>query len=60
MTRSQPTPAAYEIDRIEQSQSIVVKHIEDKSSAQPLLWGLVSYVTLLPVMISALLFIQLF
>ena len=46
--------ATYEIDRLDESQAIVIRHIEDESNGQPLLWGLVSYVALMPVLFGAL------
>ena len=46
--------ALYEIDRLDESQSIVVKHIEDESNGQPLFWGLVSYLALMPVLFGAM------
>ncbi|MFG0313054.1 MAG: hypothetical protein ACF8LL_02545 [Phycisphaerales bacterium] len=44
----------YEIDRLDESQAIVVKHIEDESNGQPLFWGLVTYIALLPALFGAL------
>ncbi|MHA7813025.1 MAG: hypothetical protein ACX94C_06500 [Phycisphaerales bacterium] len=46
--------ATYEIDRLDESQAIVIRHIEDESNGQPLFWGLVSYVALMPVLFGAL------
>ncbi len=54
MTRFQINGANYEIDRQDESHAIVVKHIEDESNGQSLLWGLVSYVALLPALFGAM------
>lgn len=50
--------AGYEIDRLEDSQAIVVKHIEDHSNGQSLFWGLVSYVILLPAVFAAMIIVS--
>lgn len=44
----------YEIDRIEVSQPIVVRHIEDRSNGYALVWGFASYILLLPVLFGAM------
>lgn len=49
----------YEIDRLDESQAIVVKHIEDESNGQPLFWGLVTYIALLPALFGALMLMSL-
>jgi hypothetical protein len=54
MTHNTPTAHAYEIDRLSESQPIVVRHIEDQSSGLPLFIGLASYVALLPVLFTAM------
>ncbi|HCT44457.1 MAG: hypothetical protein CMJ35_02095 [Phycisphaerae bacterium] len=54
MTRNQNTAASYEIDRLDESQAIVVKHIEDHSSGMPLIMGFAAYGLLLPVFFVAM------
>lgn len=54
MTHTTPTAHAYEIDRLNESQPIVVRHIEDQSCGLPLFLGLASYVALLPVFFTAM------
>lgn len=54
MTRNTNTPIAYEIDRLDESQPIVIQHVEDQSNGQSLLWGFVSYVALLPALFGAM------
>jgi len=49
MTSLQSNTNGYEVDRNEQSQAIVVKHVEDHSSGTPLLMGFIAYILLLPV-----------
>jgi len=46
----------YEIDRLDDSQAIVVKHTVDHSSALPLVMGLLAYVLILLLCMSTLLF----
>ena len=62
MTRmnARQNASQYEIDRQDESQAIVVRHIEDESNGQPLLWGLVSYVILLPALAAAMMMTPLF
>tara|TARA_A100000171_G_scaffold46913_1_gene52281 strand:- start:1314 stop:1496 length:183 start_codon:yes stop_codon:yes gene_type:complete len=54
MTRFQNNSTGYEIDRLDESQAIVVKHIEDHSSGLPLFLGLASYLALLPALFGAM------
>lgn len=50
----------YEIDRLDESQAIVVKHTEDHSSGLPLLMGLLTYVVMLPAFAAIVLMPSLF
>lgn len=59
MTTSE-TRRNYEIDRLDESQAIVVKHTEDHSSGLPLLMGFLTYMVILPALGAIVLMPSLF
>lgn len=59
MTTSEPR-RNYEIDRLDESQAIVVKHTEDHSSGLPLLMGFLTYMVILPALGAIVLMPSLF
>lgn len=59
MTTSEPR-RNYEIDRLDESQAIVVKHTEDHSSGLPLLMGFLTYVVMLPALATIVMLPSLF